>query len=209
MMRRTKQLAVRLLGAGICLTGPVLAQEAGEDVQAKIRTSIETMVTAIEEGNDPMRNRMFFELRIIGNESVPALIELMKDSRVPVREYAIHTVSYIDDTRWVEPVIGILRNDPQASTRAAACRALARTQDTPVLEEAGRAAIPHLIERLEKDEEIVQMDAAFALGWFGDPKARPVLEKAAASSSELVSFFAKGALEDIAHAEAMRQKKGK
>jgi HEAT repeat protein len=208
-MRKPNELAAWILGAGICLAGTAPAQEAGEDVQAKIRTSIETMVTAIEEGNDPMRNRMFFELRIIGNESVPALVELMKDGRVPVREYAIHTVSYIDDTRWVEPVIGVLRNDPQASTRAMACRALARTQDTPVLEEAGRAAIPVLIETLEKDEEVVQMDAAFALGWFGDPKARPVLEKAAASSSELVSFFAKGALEDIEHAETMRQKKGK
>jgi HEAT repeat protein len=166
------------------------------------------MVTAIEEGNDPMRNRMFFELRIIGNESVPALVELMEDQRVPVREYAIHTVSYIDDTRWVAPVIEILRNDPEPSTRAMACRALARTQDTPVLEQAGKAAIPHLIETLQNDEEVVQMDAAFALGWFGDPQARSVLEDAAASSSELVSFFAKGALEDIEHAETMRQKKG-
>jgi HEAT repeat protein len=207
-MRKPK-LGAWLWGVGACLVGSATAQEGAEDVQAKIRTSIETMVTAIEDGNDPMRNRMFFELRIIGNESVPALIDLMKDSRVPVREYAIHTVSYIDDTRWIEPVIGILRGDPQASTRAMACRALARTQDTPVLEAAGRAAIPVLIETLEKDEEVVQMDAAFALGWFGDPKARPVLEKAAASSSELVSFFAKGALEDIEHAETMRQKKGK
>jgi len=197
-------LAACLWAAGIW-AGPTLAQE---DVQAKIRTSIETMITAIEEGNDPMRNRMFFELRIIGNESVPALIELMKDERVPVREYAIHTVSYIDDPRWVAPVIEVLRNDPEASTRAMACRALARTQDTPVLEQEGRAAIPHLIEALRKDEEVVQMDAAFALGWFGDPQARPVLEEAAGSTSELVSFFAKGALEDIEHAETMRKKKG-
>jgi HEAT repeat protein len=56
------------------------------------------------------------------------------------------------------------------------------------------------------------MDAAFALGWYGDPVARPVLEKATKNPSELVSFFAKGALEDIDHAEKMRelqQKKGK
>lgn len=189
------------------------AQETGGgDVQSKIRTSIQTMVTAIEEGNDPMRNRMFFELRIIGNESVPALIELMKDSRVKVREYAIHTVSYIDDVRWIEPVLNILKSDPVPSTRAMACRALARTQDTPVLESEGRKAIPVLIEKLQSDEEVVQMDAAFALGWYGDPQARPVLEKAAQSSSELVSFFAKGALEDIEHAEKMRElkeKKGK
>jgi HEAT repeat protein len=185
---------------------------AAEDVPTKIRTSIDTMVKAIEEGNDPMRNRMFFELRIIGNESVPALVELMKDSRVKVREYAIHTVSYIDDVRWIDPVLEVLKNDSSPSTRAMACRALARTQDTPVLEAEGRKAIPVLIERLEKDEETVQMDAAFALGWYGDPVARPPLEKATKSSSELVSFFAKGALEDIDHAEKMRevrQKKGK
>lgn len=194
-----------LAGALLVCSATAPAQE--EDVQAKIRTSIETMITAIEEGNDPMRNRMFFELRIIGNESVPALVELMKDSRTKVREYAIHTVSYIDDVRWIDPVIEILKNDPEFSTRAMACRALARTQDTPVLEEAGRKAIPHLIETLEKDEETVQMDAAFALGWFGDPVARDVLEEAAQSSSELVSFFAKGALEDIEHAEKMRKKR--
>ena len=183
------------------------AAAADGDTQEKIRTSIETMITAIEEENDPMRNRMFFELRIVGEESVPALVELMKDSRVKVREYAIHTVSYIDDVRWIDPVIEILKDDAEASTRAMACRALARSQDTPVLEEAGRRAIPVLIERLQNDEETVQMDAAFALGWYGDSGSRSVLEEASRSSSELVSFFAKGALEDIDHAEKMRKKK--
>jgi HEAT repeat protein len=187
----------------VLLATPGRAQGAA-DTQEKIRTSIETMVTAIEEENDPMRNRMFFELRIIGNESVPALVELMKDDRVKVREYAIHTVSYIDDERWIDPVIGVLKNDPEASTRAMACRALARSQDTPVLEEAGKRAIPALREALKNDEETVRMDAAFALGWFGDSDSRGLLEEAAKSSSELVSFFAKQALEDIDHAEKMR-----
>jgi HEAT repeat protein len=195
--------AAALVLVGVTAPGSS-AQE--EDVQTKIRTSIETMIQAIEEGNDPMRNRMFFELRIIGSESVPPLVELMKDQRVKVREYAVHTVSYIDDTRWIDPVLEILKNDPVASTRAMACRALARTQDTPVLEAEGRKAIPVLIDKLKNDEETVQMDAAFALGWFGDPQARGVLEEAARSSSELVSFFAKGALEDIDHAEKMRAK---
>jgi HEAT repeat protein len=62
------------------------------------------------------------------------------------------------------------------------------------------------MDALQNDEDTVRMDAAFALGWFGDPKARGVLEEAAKSSSELVSFFAKGALEDLDHAEKMRQK---
>jgi HEAT repeat protein len=199
---------VAAFAAGVMglLPGPSTAQD---DVQAKIRTSIETMITAIEEGNDPMRNRMFFELRIIGNDSVPALVEMMKDPRVKVREYAVHTVSYIDDERWIDPVIALLKNDPEASTRAMACRALARSQDTPVLEEAGRRAVPALQEALKNDEEVVQMDAAFALGWYGDTGSRAMLEEASRSSSELVSFFAKGALEDIEHAEKMRAKKGK
>jgi HEAT repeat protein len=185
---------------------PARAQE--EDTQAKIRTSIETMVQAIEEGNDPMRNRMFFELRIIGNESVPALIDLMKDSRVKVREYAIHTVSYIDDPRWIDPVVAVLQNDPEPTTRAMACRALGRTQDTPVLEEDGkRKAWDAILKAFQEDDEVVKLDAAWALGWFGDPRARPVLEEAARSGSELVSFFSKTALEDIDHAEKMRQKK--
>ena len=192
----------------LLLTIPVVApaQNGDGDTQAKIQSSIETMVQAIEEGNDPMRNRMFFELRIIGNESVPALVDLMEDSRVKVREYAIHTVSYIDDERWIDPVIEILKSDDQASTRAMACRALARSQDTPILEEAGRRALPALADALREDQEKVQMDAAFALGWFGDSQYRSLLEEAAQSSSELVSFFAKGALEDIEHAERMREK---
>ena len=189
------------------LAGGVSPSFAQDDTQEKIRTSIDTMITAIEEQNDPMRNRMFFELRIIGAESVPALVELMGDSRVKVREYAVHTVSYIDDERWIDPVIGLLKDDAEASTRAMACRAVARSQDTPVLEEAGRRALPHLVEALKEDEELVQMDAAFALGWFGDSSSRSVLEEAARSSSELVSFFAKEALENIEHAEKMRERK--
>jgi HEAT repeat protein len=186
---------------------------AQDDVSEKIRSSIETMITAIEEGNDPMRNRMFFELRILAaendNASVPPLIELMKDPRVKVREYAIHTVSYIDDPRWIDPVIEILKNDPEASTRAMACRALGRTQDTPVLKAEGKRAYPALMKALEEDEELVQMDAAWALGWMGDPKARGALEEAARGGSELVSFFAKAALEDIEHAEKMKEKQKK
>ncbi len=193
--------------AAVLFAVPALAQMgAAEDVDAKIRTSISTMVQAIEEGNDPMRNRMFFDLRILGNASVPALVELMKDSRVKVREYALHTVSYIDDERWIDPAIEMLRSDPEPTARAMACRALARTQDTPVLEAAGKRAIPLLMEKLQKDEEVVAMDAAFALGWFGEPSARPVLEAATKSSSELVSFYAKGALEEIDHAQKMREK---
>jgi len=210
-MRKPRRPWLQAALAGVALAvaapGPVRSQtEEPADVDAKIRTSIETMVRAIEEGNEPMRNRMFFELRIVGNASVPALVELMKDARVPVREYAIHTVSYIDDERWIDPVLEVLRDDPEPSTRAMACRALARTQDTPVLAEAGRKAIPVLLEKLQKDEELVAMDAAFALGWYGDPVARPALEQAAKSPSELVSFFAKEALVDIEHAEKMRQK---
>lgn len=186
---------------------PIRTEAQEEDTQAKIRTSIETMVQAIEEGNDPMRNRMFFELRIIGNESVPALIELMKDDRPKVREYAIHTVSYIDDPRWIDPVVGVLQNDKEASTRAMACRALARTQDTPVLEQEGLAkAWGPVMKAFQEDEDVVKMDAAQALGWFGDPRARAALEEAAQNGSELVSFFAKNALEDLDHAEKMRQK---
>ena len=199
---RTAALVCALVGG----FGFGTAAAQAEDTQAKIRTSIDTMIQAIEDENDPMRNRMFFELRIIGNESVPALVDLMKDERVKVREYAIHTVSYIDDERWIDPTIAILENDAVASTRAMACRALARTQDTPVLEEAGRRAMSALLNALENDEEIVQMDAAHALGWFGDPSARSALEAAAQSSSELVSEFARMALEDLDHAEKMRQR---
>jgi HEAT repeat protein len=191
------------------LPGAAPSAFAQDDTQEKIRTSIETMITAIEEENDPMRNRMFFELRIIGNESVPSLVEMMGDDRVKVREYAMHTVSYIDDDRWIDPVIELLKNDAEPSTRAMACRAVARSQDTPILEEAGRRALPHLVEALKNDDDLVRMDAAFALGWFGDSDSRPVLEEAARSSSELVSFFAKEALENIEHAEKMRQRQGK
>lgn len=208
---RLPRVAGLALAVGMiaCLPRVAAAQsDAPVDTDAKVRTSIETMIKAIEDGNDPMRNRMFFELRIAGAASVPPLIELMKDSRTKVREYAIHTVSYIDDLRWIDPVLDVLQNDPEASTRAMACRAIARTQDTPVLAEAGRKAVPILIERLPKEEEVVAMDACHALGWFGDPSARPVLEQAAKSPSELVSFFAKEALEDLAHAEKMRAKGG-
>lgn len=213
MMRKDRRpWLMAVVGLALAASAPRAAsaeETPPADADAKVRASIETMVKSIEEGNTPMRDRMFFELRILGSASVPALIDLMKDSRVKVREYAIHTVSYIDDLRWIDPVLEILRSDPEASTRAMACRALARTQDTPVLAEAGRKAIPVLLEKLQKDEETVAMDAAFALGWFGDPVARPALQEAAKSPSELVSFFAKEALDNIAHAEKMKQKKGK
>lgn len=163
------------------------AQSASpDDPAASARIALDTMVKAILEGNTPIRDRMFFKLRILEKESVGPLVETLAHADPRVREYAAFTLSFIDDDRAVEPLLGLFANDPEPAVRSQVARALGRMEEP--------RAIDPLIAALKDPRSEIRQDAAYGLGLIGDPRAVPTLQAIENDPDELVRFFAKEAL---------------
>jgi HEAT repeat protein len=151
--------------------------------------AIATMVKAIKEKNDPMRNRMYFKLRILEGKSVEPLLKAYNEnSDQDVKEYIIYTLGWIFDDRVVPQLIKFL-DEKEPGCRATAARALGNQESDK--------ATPALIKTLEDKVPEVKRDAAFALGLIGDPKALPHLKKLLEDENELVRFFTKEAIDNI------------
>lgn len=159
---------------------------------------LETMVASIREKNDPMRNRMFIKLRVLGEASVDPLLAGLADESPDVRRYLAFTLGFFDVPRTTEPLLQLFRTDPEVSVRTAAAEALGRLRRAE--------AVDPLISALGDPDPSVRQSAAYSLGLIGDPRARPALENAKADSDELVRFFAEEALVEIEREAARNER---
>lgn len=166
-----------------------LAQDAPADSAASVRVTLDAMIKAIQDGNTPIRDRMFFKLRIIGTPSVEPLIATLSHVDARVREYAAFTLGFLDDDRAVEPLLGLFARDGEVGVRTQAARALGRMEEP--------RAIDPLLAALKDAKSEIRQDAAFALGLIGDPRAAQALQSLQNDPDELVRFFAKDALTRI------------
>lgn len=173
----------------VAASSPCRAQGTAADPPASARLALDTMIKAIQEGNTPIRDRMFFKLRILGAQSVEPLIETLSHADPRVRDYAAFTLSFIDDDRAVDPILGLFQKDPEVSVRAQAARALGRMEEP--------RAVEPLMAALSNERIEIRRDAAYALGLIGDPRAIPGLQALEKDSDEVVRFMAKEALTRI------------
>ncbi len=158
---------------------------------------LETMIQSIREENEPMRNRMFMKLRVLGDASVGPIVDALDDPAAEVRHYLAFTLGYLDDEAVIDPLFALFRSDPDVAVRSAAAEALGRQECVE--------AVDPLIEALADTSAQLRQSAAYALGLIGDPRARPALEKAKSDSDDLVRFFAEDALVEIDRAVARRK----
>lgn len=158
-----------------------------------------TMTTAIREGNDPMRNRMFIKLRYVGLPSVDPLLGALGDESPDVKRYVAFTLGFFDDPRVIEPLTSLFQEDGVTEVRCAAAEALGRLECAEALD--------MLLGALSDDDPEVRRSVAYSLGLIGDPGAKEALAKVGDSDGdELVRFFAKDAIEQIDRAEARRNR---
>ncbi|RPJ42893.1 MAG: HEAT repeat domain-containing protein [Candidatus Latescibacterota bacterium] len=179
-MRRLLPALLVLLSV-LPATAETPEEEAGRYAQ--------TLVSSIREKNDPMRNRMFMKLRVLGNASVGALLASIGDESPEVRHYVAFTLGFFDEPRVPEALLTAFRADPDLDVRCAAAEALGRLRV--------REAIAPLIAALSDPEAELRQSAAYSLGLIGDPEARSALEQAKGDTDELVRFFAGEALVEI------------
>lgn len=184
----------RLVFACVLLALAVTAYAETKEEEA-VR-DLGTMIAAVRDGNDPMRNRMFINLRVIGDPAVASLLEALGDADPAVRHYLAFTLGFFDDPRVTDPLLRLFRDDPDVSVRCAAAEALGR-RETP-------EAVDVLIAALGEADPKVRQSSAYSLGLIGDPRAREALEKAKGDADELVRFFAEDALVQIDRAVARR-----
>lgn len=162
-------------------------------LEDEIKQAIETLNKSIVEGNDPMRNRMYFKFRLIEQDHpgkvAPFLIENLKSEQKGVPEYTAFILGWIADERGIDPLRQMLKGSVEF--KRAASKALGN------MELKAKRAVPDIIELLKDANQRVRQDAAYSLGILGDDSAIPVLEKAVKDTDELVRFFAKEAIERI------------
>lgn len=161
------------------------------NLEADILNSIDKMNRAIQEKNDPMRNKMYFEFRLIEQSDpgvvAPYLIRNLQSDAPGVSEYTAFVLGWINDKRAIEPMREMLSGSE--SQKIAAARALGFMR--------AEKAVPDIIALLSDESSHVRGNAAYALGLMGDDAANAALKKATRDSDELVRYFAEEALKRI------------
>ncbi len=72
---------------------------------------LQTLISSVREKNDPMRNRMFMKLRVLGNPSVGPLLTALQDPSPEVRHYVAFTLGFFDDARVPAPLLSLFGSD--------------------------------------------------------------------------------------------------
>jgi len=198
-MKYVKIKAILLVPIVFLLLIQFLSLPAEAKEEEDIGQIIATMKKAIIEKNDPMRNRMYFKLRIIGKPAVKPLVETLNDQEPGVSEYAAFVLGWIADPKGIEPLKDFLRKGTSTQKKAAlqALGNMAWGTDESIRTEVHKNAVGEMLKYLENDDPVVQREAAYGLGLAGDPKAIPVLQKYVEAKDELLRFFAKEAIERI------------
>ncbi len=187
---------VRALSLAALLFPLIASAETKEEEATRY---LDTMVQSVLEGNDPMRNRMFIQLRYLGEPSIEPLLGALQNGDWKVRQYAAFTLGFFDSPRVVDPLLNLFQKDPELEVRATTAEALGRLEAT--------AAVDPLLKALNSDQAKIRQSAAYGLGLIGSDKAKGALENARNNDpDELVRFFAGEALDWIERAIAMKNR---
>lgn len=121
--------------------------------------------------------------------AIAALRQAFAEGVSAERSAVIHALGDAGDVRVVAELGEIVRQDPAATTRAAAATALGRLCDSN--------AVPALVAALQDRIVSVRQEAAWALGHIGAAAAVPALTNALGESNADVRFAAAFALAEI------------
>ena len=145
-----------------------LASDEWEELQNMGEASVETLVTAIKEGDTQVRDKAAKALENLGDISVPCFIKLLEDIKWYVREISAKALGRLHSKKAIEPLIGIL-GDENFRVQKKAVWALG---------ELGKDAVEPLLSTFEKGGGRIRPELAEALGKIGDRKPVPALIKA-------------------------------
>jgi HEAT repeat protein len=153
----------------------------------------------------------------LGQDAIPALLDLTHSPDVDARWWALRTLaqSPLSQTEWLVPFL----NDPAPEVRQCAALGLAgkpnESATQPLLQalsdgdsmvnslavnalvKIGGAAVPFLIEVVKDGKQSARIHALRALAEIGDHRAIPVMMKVMDEESALLQHWAKEGLERL------------
>ena len=129
--------------------------------------AIDTLILLLQDKVPAVRDEATAALKAIGEQAVPPLLGALKDKDWRVRLKTTETLGILGSTSGVQPLLDIVRGDPDTAVRQDAIRALGNIGDPSGTE--------YLLAIL--DEPRLQIQAIEALGKIGDRRSVPALLK--------------------------------
>lgn len=179
--------------------------------------ALQSLLKDLTSGDEPRAEKAVSALIELGDEAIPALLDLTNSADVEVRWWALRTLaqSPLARTEWLVPFL----NDPAAEMRQCAALGLANNpnesaalplvhalsdEDTLVgnlavkaLVNIGKPAVPSLIEKVKSGSQSARILALRALVEIRDARAIPVMMQVMDEDSALLQHWAKEGLERL------------
>lgn len=201
-IRETATIALKKIGLHSMTPGQrafyFLAVEEWYELLKLGEASVDTLITAMKEGDTEVRENAAKTLESLGTIAVPHFIGALQDAKWYVRERAAEGLGTLEDRRAIQPLIKLLE-DENFRVQQKTCWALGKMGDEAVLPllailnnrgakiraEAANAlgdlrdirAVEPLTAALREHNPRLRAGAAEALGNIGDRSAvRPLIE---------------------------------
>lgn len=181
-------------------------------------TTLEELLNDLTGGDETRAENAVAPLVEMGDDVIPALLDLTRSSDVDSRWWALRTLaqSPLCRTEWLVP---FLANDPAPEVRQCAALGLAGKADesatqplvhalsdadsmvgslaATALIHIGSAAVPSLIETVKSGTQSARILALRALAEIKDHRAIPVMMKVMEEDSSLLQYWAKEGLDRL------------
>ena len=181
-------------------------------------SQLQNLLDALKSGDEIRAERAAVELIKLGEDAIPALLDLTNSSDVDTRWWALRTLaeSPLCRTDWLVP---FLTDDPAPEVRQCAALGLAEKPDEGAIKSLvhalsdedgmvgslaanalvriGGAAVPALIETLTSGAQSARIHALRALAEIKDHRAIPIMMKVMQEDSALLQHWAKEGLDRL------------
>lgn len=185
-------------------------------LQSNVNT-LKDLLEDLSSGDDTRAESAATSLIQIGEESIPALLELTKSADADTRWWALRVLAQSPHTRteWLVPFL----NDPAPEVRQCAALGLCAKPDesatqplvgalndedslvsnlaVKALVKVGSAAVPALIESVKSGPQSARILALRALVEIRDHRAIPIMMQVMEEDSALLQHWAKEGLERL------------
>ena len=180
-------------------------------------TTLQDLLNDLTSGDETRAEDVVAELLGLGEEAIPALLELTESNDADKRWWALRILAQSphSQTEWLVPFL----NDPAADVRQCAALGLSIRPDESAIEplihalsdqdtlvsnlavkalvKIGKAAVPSLIEAVKNAPQSARILALRALVEIRDHRAIPIMMQVMNEDSALLQHWAKEGLERL------------
>ena len=179
--------------------------------------ALQNLLTDLTSGDESRAERSVSALIELGDDAIPALLDLTKSPNSDSRWWALRALAQSphSQTGWLIPflddsapavrqcaALGLMQKPDEAATQPLVGAlndgdAMVCNLAMHALIKIGKPAVPFLIEAVKEESQSVRIHALRALAEIRDPRAIPVLMQVMDEDSALLGHWAKEGLERL------------